>query len=195
MEAAITKEEERRRVTSGTALTATLLLTKGVGLGESRRIRELRPTSASRGREGHGTKPRSRAALDPRNFPPVDDVPPVDDEPPVAEDEPPGCPVTASSCPARWRTSRPVPLRPLSGRRRRNRSASGQDPRQPLEDHGSREEPRACGRRAALTAPSWRDCECRRWFDPESGGAWGKRGTAAHHPLWQNSEDVARARS
>jgi hypothetical protein len=31
--------------------------------------------------------------------------------------------------------------------------------------------------------PSWRDCECRRWFDPESGGAWGKRGTAAHHPL------------
>ena len=31
--------------------------------------------------------------------------------------------------------------------------------------------------------PSWQDCECRRWFDPESGGPWGKRETAAHHPL------------
>jgi hypothetical protein len=32
VEAAITKEEERRRVTSGSAGTATFLLTKGVGL-------------------------------------------------------------------------------------------------------------------------------------------------------------------
>lgn len=31
--------------------------------------------------------------------------------------------------------------------------------------------------------PSWRDCECRRWFDAESRGPWGGRGTAAHHPL------------
>jgi hypothetical protein len=31
--------------------------------------------------------------------------------------------------------------------------------------------------------PSWRDSECRRWFDPESGGAWGKRESPTHHPL------------
>lgn len=31
--------------------------------------------------------------------------------------------------------------------------------------------------------PTWRDCECRRWFDPESGAAWGLRATPAHHPL------------
>jgi hypothetical protein len=38
-------------------------------------------------------------------------------------------------------------------------------------------------RHQCVNNPSWRDCECRRWFDPESGGAWGKRETAAHHPL------------
>jgi len=31
--------------------------------------------------------------------------------------------------------------------------------------------------------PSWRDCECRRWFDPESAGPWGRRQTPEHHPL------------
>jgi len=30
---------------------------------------------------------------------------------------------------------------------------------------------------------TWRDCECGRWFDPESGGAWGMRGSQARHPL------------
>jgi len=39
-------------------------------------------------------------------------------------------------------------------------------------------EPHQC-----VNHPTWRDCECRRWFDPESGGAWGKRGSEAHHPL------------
>jgi hypothetical protein len=38
-------------------------------------------------------------------------------------------------------------------------------------------------RHQCVNNPSWRDCECRRWFDPESGGAWGKRNTEAHHPL------------
>jgi hypothetical protein len=38
-------------------------------------------------------------------------------------------------------------------------------------------------RHQCVNNPSWSDCECRRWFDPESGGAWGKRETAAHHPL------------
>ena len=85
----MTKEEERRRVTSGTARTATFLLTKGVaGARES--------VSYDRRRHRMNARPRhqtpSRAALDPRNFPPVDDVPPVDDEPPVAEDEPRGRP-------------------------------------------------------------------------------------------------------
>jgi hypothetical protein len=31
--------------------------------------------------------------------------------------------------------------------------------------------------------PAWRECECRTWFDPESGGPWGSRNSAAHHPL------------
>lgn len=31
--------------------------------------------------------------------------------------------------------------------------------------------------------PTWSDCECRKWFDPESGGPWGQRETPAHHPL------------
>ncbi len=31
--------------------------------------------------------------------------------------------------------------------------------------------------------PSSRDCQCRKWFDPESGGPWGSRETPAHHPL------------
>ncbi|HWA70686.1 MAG TPA: hypothetical protein VG937_00055 [Polyangiaceae bacterium] len=31
--------------------------------------------------------------------------------------------------------------------------------------------------------PSWSECQCRTWFDPESGGPWGKRQTPAHHPL------------
>jgi hypothetical protein len=31
--------------------------------------------------------------------------------------------------------------------------------------------------------PAWRDCQCRTWFDPESGGPWGRRETTAHHPL------------
>jgi hypothetical protein len=38
-------------------------------------------------------------------------------------------------------------------------------------------------RHQCVNNPTWRDCECRRWFDPESGGAWGKRNTPAHHPL------------
>ncbi len=38
-------------------------------------------------------------------------------------------------------------------------------------------------RHQCVNNPSWRDCECQRWFDLESGGAWGKRETAAHHPL------------
>jgi hypothetical protein len=38
-------------------------------------------------------------------------------------------------------------------------------------------------RHQCVNNPTWRDCECRRWFDPESGGAWGKRGSEAHHPL------------
>jgi hypothetical protein len=40
--------------------------------------------------------------------------------------------------------------------------------------------------------PSWRDCPCRIWFDPESGGAWAKRGAAAHHPLCIFEEGAAR---
>ena len=31
--------------------------------------------------------------------------------------------------------------------------------------------------------PAWRECQCRTWFDPESGGPWGNRKAAAHHPL------------
>jgi hypothetical protein len=31
--------------------------------------------------------------------------------------------------------------------------------------------------------PTWRECECRRWFDPEIGGPWGRRQTPRHHPL------------
>jgi hypothetical protein len=31
--------------------------------------------------------------------------------------------------------------------------------------------------------PSWRECECRKWFDAESRGPWGERETPAHHPL------------
>jgi len=38
-------------------------------------------------------------------------------------------------------------------------------------------------RHQCVNNPSWSDCECRRWFDPESGGAWGKRNTPTHHPL------------
>src|SRR4051812_5617585 len=38
-------------------------------------------------------------------------------------------------------------------------------------------------RHQCVNKPSWIECECRRWFDPESGGAWGKRNSAAHHPL------------
>ena len=38
-------------------------------------------------------------------------------------------------------------------------------------------------RHQCVNNPTWRDCECRRWFDPESGGAWGKRGRETHHPL------------
>lgn len=30
--------------------------------------------------------------------------------------------------------------------------------------------------------PSWQECGCRRWFDLESGGPWGRRHTPAHHP-------------
>jgi len=38
-------------------------------------------------------------------------------------------------------------------------------------------------RHTCANNPSWGDCECRRWFDPESGGAWGRRQTPEHHPL------------
>ena len=38
-------------------------------------------------------------------------------------------------------------------------------------------------RHECVNNPSWADCECRRWFDPESAGEWGKRKTPAHHPL------------
>jgi hypothetical protein len=38
-------------------------------------------------------------------------------------------------------------------------------------------------RHLCVNNPSWQDCECRRWFDPESGGPWGRRQTPAHHPL------------
>jgi hypothetical protein len=31
--------------------------------------------------------------------------------------------------------------------------------------------------------PSWRECECKRWFDAESRGVWSARRTATHHPL------------
>lgn len=38
-------------------------------------------------------------------------------------------------------------------------------------------------RHLCINNPTWRECECRRWFDPESGSAWGRRSTPAHHPL------------
>lgn len=38
-------------------------------------------------------------------------------------------------------------------------------------------------RHECVNNPSWRDCECRRWFDPESGGAWGKARHRSPHPL------------
>jgi hypothetical protein len=38
-------------------------------------------------------------------------------------------------------------------------------------------------RHQCVNNPAWRECECRRWFDPESGGAWGARATPMHHPL------------
>lgn len=38
-------------------------------------------------------------------------------------------------------------------------------------------------RHQCVNNPSWRDCECRRWFDPDSRGSWGLRQTPAHHPL------------
>lgn len=31
--------------------------------------------------------------------------------------------------------------------------------------------------------PTWSECACRAWFDPESGGPWGERKTPRHHPL------------
>ena len=30
-------------------------------------------------------------------------------------------------------------------------------------------------RHTCTNNPSWKECECRRWFDPESGGPWGRR--------------------
>jgi hypothetical protein len=38
-------------------------------------------------------------------------------------------------------------------------------------------------RHQCINNPAWRECECRRWFDPESGGPWGARQTPTHHPL------------
>jgi len=38
-------------------------------------------------------------------------------------------------------------------------------------------------RHVCANNPTWRECECRRWFDPESAGAWGLRETPEHHPL------------
>ncbi len=38
-------------------------------------------------------------------------------------------------------------------------------------------------RHQCVNNPTWRECECRKWFDPESGGPWGKRETPTHHPL------------
>ncbi|MFZ5893411.1 MAG: hypothetical protein ACOY0T_20285 [Myxococcota bacterium] len=38
-------------------------------------------------------------------------------------------------------------------------------------------------RHQCVNNPAWRECECRSWFDPESGGAWGRRQTPRHHPL------------
>ena len=38
-------------------------------------------------------------------------------------------------------------------------------------------------RHTCTNNPSWKECECRRWFDPESGGPWGRRQTPEHHPL------------
>jgi len=43
----------------------------------------------------------------------------------------------------------------------------------------------------ARTTPAGRKCECRRWFDPESGGPWGRRQTPEHHPLCIFRSDVA----
>jgi hypothetical protein len=40
--------------------------------------------------------------------------------------------------------------------------------------------------------PTWRECECRTWFDPESGGPWGRRQTPTHHPLCIFDEKAVR---
>ena len=46
-------------------------------------------------------------------------------------------------------------------------------------------------RHTCTNNPSWKECECRRWFDPESGGPWGRRQTPEHHPLCIFRSDVA----
>ena len=38
-------------------------------------------------------------------------------------------------------------------------------------------------RHQCVNNPSSRDCQCGKWFDPESGGPWGKRESPGHHPL------------